>query len=151
LARGGVYEVGVAIAALDGYGAGLPDGGPGPGQSSVPGFEDTAGLKRAKTGRNLDLIEKGDAAVRAATEAIAGQIGVTAQRIAAAIGAQAEPMAQDQAFALETVEVSFGVTLTAGLQTIFTAMAESSAQVTITLSRQTGDDVAAGSSGAPGT
>jgi Trypsin-co-occurring domain 1 len=151
LARGGVYEVGVAIAALDGYGAGLPDGGPGPGQGSVPGFEDTAGLKRAKTGRNLDLIEKGDAAVRAATEAIAGQIGVTAQRIAAAIGAQAEPMAQDQVFALETVEVSFGVTLTAGLQTIFTAMAESSAQVTITLSRQTGDDVAAGSSGAPGT
>lgn len=38
-------------------------------------------------------------------------------------------------FGLDSVEVQYGVTLSAGLQTVFTAQAESSVQVTITLTR----------------
>ena len=37
---------------------------------------------------------------------------------------------------LESVEVSFGITLSAGVQALFTAQAESSAQVSITLVRR---------------
>jgi hypothetical protein len=39
------------------------------------------------------------------------------------------------ALGLDSVEVSFGITLAAGVQALFTTQAESSAMVTITLSR----------------
>jgi hypothetical protein len=81
------------------------------------------------------LVVKGDAAVKAATEALASQIGVTAQRIAQAIEAQMTA-APPGKLGVDAVEVSFGVTLAAGVQAVFTAQAESSAQVTVVLTRQ---------------
>jgi hypothetical protein len=41
--------------------------------------------------------------------------------------------------AVESIEVSFGVTLAAGVQAMFTAQAESSVQVTVTLSPRNKD------------
>ena len=82
-------------------------------------------------------MEKGEEVTRKATEALAGQIGATAKLIAEAIGRQeaAALPAAPSAFGLDSVEVQYGVTLSAGLQTVFTAQAESSVQVTITLTR----------------
>lgn len=73
--------------------------------------------------------------VRDATDALAAQIGATARRIADAIGQQDQEPAKPGTFGLDSVEVAFGVTLTGGVQTLFTLQAESSVQVTITLSR----------------
>jgi hypothetical protein len=78
---------------------------------------------------------KGGEAVRVATEAIAGQIGLAAERIAAAVEARAVAPEPGK-LSLDSVEVSFGITLTAGVQAMFTAQAESSAQVTIILARR---------------
>ncbi|HEY5988073.1 MAG TPA: hypothetical protein VIV12_17125, partial [Streptosporangiaceae bacterium] len=88
--------------------------------------------------RGSALIEKGGEAVRVATEAIAGQIGLTAQRISTAIEAQTNTTSDQAVLELDSIQVSFGITLSAGLQAMFTALMESSAQVTITLSRRPG-------------
>jgi hypothetical protein len=128
------YEVGVAIMPIapvngDGHEPSVTVG-------SVPGFDETMGKGQSQSERRSALIEKGEEAVCAATEAIAGQIGLTAQRITAAIEAQVNMTPDQGAFGLDAVQVSFGVTLSAGLQVMFTAQMESSAQVTITLCRQ---------------
>jgi Trypsin-co-occurring domain 1 len=83
-----------------------------------------------------DLVVMGDAAVKAATEAIANQIGITAQRIATSIDAQTLAKADPGKLGVDSVEVSFGVTLSGGVQALFTAQAESSAQVTVALTRR---------------
>jgi hypothetical protein len=82
------------------------------------------------------VVVKGDAAVKAATEAIASQIGVTAQRIATSIDAQTLAEVDAGKLGVDSVEVSFGVTLSGGVQALFTAQAESSAQVTVALTRR---------------
>lgn len=101
---------------------------------ALPGYDDAAGLKDLGRAAGDRIVIAGEEAVRAATEAIAGQIGLTAQRIAAAIEAQADPSPQPGSLGLESVAVSFGITLTGGVQALFTAQAESSVQVNITLS-----------------
>jgi hypothetical protein len=109
--------------------AGAPDGG-------IPGVDDASWSLRREPrppGSKPVLVQLGEDIVRDATDALAAQIGATARRIADAIGPQ-EP-AKPGAFGLDTVEVAFGVTLTGGVQTLFTLQAESSVQVTITLSR----------------
>jgi hypothetical protein len=111
-------------------------GGPGGG---VPGFEETRGSRKVSPGADSVLIKKGQAAVQAATDAIGAQIGATALRITEAVVAQGIPSPAQGDLGLESLEISFGVTLSAGLQTLFTAEAESSAQVTITLSRRVPD------------
>lgn len=104
--------------------------------SVIPGYDESWGrASGTHVGGRSVLIEKGEEAVRVATESIARQIGIAAQRIAATIEKQAWAPPQSGALGLQTVEVTFGVTLTAGIQTLFTAQAESSAQVTITLGR----------------
>jgi hypothetical protein len=85
------------------------------------------------------LLAKGDGAVKLATEAIARQIGLAAQRIAETIDAQAISSVSTGTLSLESVKVSFGVTLTAGVEALFTAKSESSAEVTITLTRRAGE------------
>lgn len=135
----GPFEIGVAVIRLG-------EMVPAPRSASSPGADSgIAGFDEAKGGlwhatqnvQNIPiLIEKGDDAVRAATEAIAGQIGLAAKRIARSIEEQmrsAPPPAG--ALDLDSVSVTFGITLAAGLQAVFTAQATSSAQVTITLSR----------------
>ena len=128
------FEVAVAFAADDGLGPGPGTGsGASPGQSGIPGVSDTVGIRH---GSRPILVEKGEEILRQVTEALAKQIGTTARLIGDAI-AQQEPAApQPGAYGLDSVQVAFGVTLSAGVQTVFTAQGQSSVQVTITLSRQ---------------
>lgn len=133
------YEVGVAVLPLRG-GAGARDNDrrvTDPGAGGIPGYDDIIGRKGFRwTGQLSPVIERGEAAVQAATEAIGSQIGAAAQRLAASIEIEAAKSQAAPTLRLESVAVSFGVTLISGVQAMFTAQAESSAQVTITLSRQ---------------
>lgn len=132
----GKYETAVAITSAVISQPGAPFRGD-EGDSAGPGFDQTSGF-RAHARQVADtVLVKGDAAVKLATESIARQIGVAAQRITAAIEAQSMP-AEGQAgsLSLESVEVSFGVTLMAGVEALFTAKEESSVHVTIILSRR---------------
>ena len=128
------YEVGVAIIPV----ASAHEDETSTAVYGIPGFDETLGWSRTESERRPVLVVKGEEAVRAATQVIANQIGLTAQRITAAIEAQIDGTADEGSLALTSVQVSFGVTLSTGLQAMFTAQAESSAQVTITLSRQPG-------------
>jgi len=139
LPHGTEYEVAVAISSLSGGGRESPPQRDGD-EDVTPGFDQTAGFwSQPRLARNF-LLEKGDEAVRTATESIARQIGLAAQRMAGAIDAQVSTAALSGSLSLESVEVSFGVTLAAGVQALFTATSESSAQVTIVLSRRPPDD-----------
>ena len=132
----GSFEVGVAIMAADEVWAGDSNGERG---GALPGYDEASGLKvhgRHAADRRPAVVVKGREAVRVATEAIAGQIGLAAERIASAIEAQVVADPQPGKLGLESVDVSFGITLTAGVQTLFTAQGESSALVTITLARR---------------
>ena len=134
----GVFEVGVALV--------VPREGPtGPGGrdsqdgGDLPGYDEASWLSKGRHATDR-VVEKGGEAVRAATEAVAGQIGLAAQRIATAIEAQAIAAPGPGKLGLESVEVSFGITLAAGVQALFTAQAESSAQVNIVLARRPAAD-----------
>jgi hypothetical protein len=106
---------------------------------AIEGFEETLGRARApRPEHKALLIEKGEEAVQAATEAIARQISLAAQRIASVIEPGLTPQATSGSMHLESVQVSFGISLTAGVQAMFTSQVESSAQVTIMLSRKAG-------------
>jgi hypothetical protein len=138
----GSFEVGVAVVAVEEgtVGTGGRDGERG---GTLPGYDDASGLKflgRRAADRPPALVVKGGEAVRVATEAIAGQIGLAAERIAAAIEAQTVAAPEPGELGLESVQVSFGITLAAGVQALFTAQAESSAQVSITLARRPATD-----------
>jgi Trypsin-co-occurring domain 1 len=128
------YEVAVAVVPIERT---TEVGGQETGE--IPGYDESWGRGLgAHAAGSAVLIEKGEDAVRAATEAIARQIGIAAQRIVETIEKESWSPSAPGALGLETVEVTFGVTLAAGIQTVFTAQAGSSAQVSITLSRQHG-------------
>lgn len=129
---GGGYEVAVAVMPVGDVG-GQPDASSERSGGSLPGHDDAIGRPWGQ--RRAALLEQGEQAVRVATEALARQIAVTAQLIGAVIEEQVVSSASET-FGLESVQVSFGVTLAAGVQALFTAQAESSAQVAITLSRR---------------
>lgn len=133
------YDVGVAVLPLRG-GAGERDNdrqAAEPEAGSIPGFDDIIGRKRFHLpDQAAPVILRGEAAVQAATEAIADQIAVTAKRLAASIEIEVAKSPAPSTLSLESVALSFGVTLTSGIQAMFTAQAGSSVQVTITLSRQ---------------
>jgi hypothetical protein len=138
----GHFEVAVAFAPVEEVQVVSPGGGAAPWEDEgIPGTKEAAGnlrfWQRQDGQQRPTLVEKGEEVTRKATEALAGQIGATARLIAEAIGRQetAAPSAEPSAFGLDSVEVQYGVTLSAGLQTVFTAQAESSVQVTITLTR----------------
>jgi len=136
------FEVAVAFASPDALQTVAADPAgetrAGAGGGGIPGVDDAAWSLRREprpAGSRPVLVEMGEGIVRDATDALAAQIGATARRIADSIGQQDEGPAKPGAFALDSVEVAFGVTLTGGVQTLFTLQAESSVQVTITLSR----------------
>jgi len=133
-----VFEVGVAIVPGDDdlLASSRSDRGR---DDALPGYDEAFGIKTAGRRVGDRVLLAGENAVRAATDAVASQIGQTAQRIAKAIEAQGE-VPGNGGLGLESVEVSFGITLSAGMQAMFTAQAESSLQVTITLSRHSAAD-----------
>jgi hypothetical protein len=138
------FDVGIAIhpsAAIAAESAVRSQAGGRSGESAgLAGYDEVIGLIRQRAGdRRLTLIEKGEDAVRAGTEAIAGQIGIAAQRIAAVLDQQDWTPATENGLGLESVQVAFGVTLSGGVQAVFTSAVESSAQVTITLTRRRAD------------
>lgn len=122
----GGFEVAVAIQAVPAAGTA---GGSG------PGYDEASGEREWLTRQGGVVLEKGQQAVREATEAMARQIDITARTIAAQIGAQSDDFAATGGFHVDAVEVSFGITLSGGVQALFTAQAESSAQVTISMTR----------------
>jgi hypothetical protein len=136
------FEVAVAFAASpDGLLAVPADSAEEAPAGGIPGVDDAAWSWRREPGQagpRPTLVRMGEAVVRDATDALAEQIGATARRIADAIGRQEQEQepAEPGTFDLDSVEVAFGVTLTGGVQTLFTLQAESSVQVTITLSRK---------------
>jgi hypothetical protein len=123
------FDVGVAVVPL------VDDAASGPrqGGSAIPGYDETSGRGRLFSAQRQFLVERGEESVRAATEAVATQIGIAADRIAATIGDNFGSSPAARSMAVESIEVSFGVTLAAGVQALFTAQAESSVQVTVTL------------------
>lgn len=127
------YEVAVAVMPVDTVDS-QRDTPPVRSGGRLPGHDDAIGRPQGQ--RRVVLLEQGEEAVRVATEALARQIAATAQRIAAVIEEQQVVSSEQETFGLESVQVSFGVTLTVGVQALFTAQAESSAQVAITLSRR---------------
>jgi hypothetical protein len=133
----GQYEVAVAIAPVAWVSPGPPFSAAGDADADAgPGFDETFGLRQHGRHTAQVVLAKGDAVVKLATESIARQIGVAAQRITSAIETQGLPVSTPGTLALDSVEVTFGVTLTAGVQALFTATEESSVQVTIVLSRR---------------
>jgi hypothetical protein len=128
---GNVFDVGIAVLPLQGSipaqrtNDASPDG-------QVPGFDEAIGRRHSAV-KPPFVIRVGAAAVEAATEAIAAQVGLASRRIAASLGDQLAAAPVPGPFDLDSVTVTFGITLTAGVQTLFTAQGESSAQVTVTL------------------
>jgi len=89
--------------------------------NGIPGYEEALGRGRLQAPERAPfLIEKGEEAVRAATAAIATEIGRATQRIAMAIGDEVALSSTAGPFDLESVSVSFGITLVAGVQAMFT-------------------------------
>ena len=126
---GSAYQVAVALQPLDQTGLSAAPG-------ALPGTENASGRihGRADTGA---VIKRGREAVDAVMDALAGEIARAAQSLADAIETDALSHPKPGEFGLDSVEVSFGVTLSAGIQALFTAQAQSSAQVTLSLKRQT--------------
>lgn len=136
-AVGGGFEVAVAFVPLAETREGRPAARQEPAEESLPGISDASGwrLFGQPQDQRTTVLQKGEDVLARATEALAGQIGLTAQRIADAIGRQEASPPAVGALELDTVQVSFGITLSAGVQTVFTAQSQSSVQVTISLSR----------------
>jgi len=122
------YEVAVALAPADRLAG--PVGGSDRylAEQTVAGFEDLTG-----TSRRLSLLEKGEEALCDASDALARRAAIVAARMADAVSTEIQSTNISADTALEAIEVSFGITLSAGLQTVFTTQAESSVQVTVTL------------------
>jgi hypothetical protein len=121
------FEVAIVVASTE------PDI---PKESGIPGYDESWGrTRRQQIGDGSVIIKKGEEALRIATEAIANQIAITARRIGDAIERESLSSSQPGHMTMQAVEVSFGVTLTAGVQAYFTAQGSSSVQVTITLGR----------------
>jgi hypothetical protein len=96
-------------------------------------FDNTRGGPDRLERRTQAIVQKGEQVVAAATDAVAAQIGATVARIAKAVEHQTALSLNSETSNVESVEVSFGITLTTGLTTVFTAQGESSVQVTVTL------------------
>ena len=129
----GGYEVAVTIMPIAGVNIGASKS-PARSSGGLPGHDDAIGRPWGQ--RRGELLERGEQAVGAATDALARQIATTARRIGKVIEEEQVVSSRPETFGLESVQVSFGVTLSTGIQALFTAQAESSAQVTITLSQR---------------
>ncbi|MCK9877273.1 hypothetical protein MXD59_16075 [Frankia sp. Ag45/Mut15] len=124
-------EVGVALVPA----AAVPvaPGRPVPGGSP---FEDASGSHRRR-GR---VVQRGEDAVRAAVTAVTAQISLVAAEVSRQLdGAGLVEPAPGQ-LGVETVEVTFGVTLTAGagkaIEAVLSVEGEAAVEVTVSLARR---------------
>jgi hypothetical protein len=129
------YDVAVAVMPVGGEESG-GQMSPQESSGSLPGYDDALGRPWGRA--RPTVLHRGEEAVETATEALAKQIAATARRMAAILEEQQLVTPSRETLGLESVQITFGVTFSAGVQTLFTAQAGSSAQVAITLSRHNG-------------
>jgi hypothetical protein len=145
------FEVGVIVRrSAEGSGGAGPDGEVAQDREGRDGREDREGrdpYDEAIGGRWLGagrdkLVGLGEDAVRLASTAVAAQVATVAEQVAARLERSAISQAYPGQLALDTVELTFGVTLTAGtgsaINAFVTAEGESSFEVTISLTRRPG-------------
>jgi hypothetical protein len=108
---------------------------------SEPGsFAEASGRwgRRVAIGQS-QVRELGEAALRATADAIGAQVGTVAERIAASLEQRSITHASAGQIGLESVELTFGLVLTAGagkvVEAFLTAESETSAEVRIVMSR----------------
>ena len=111
------YDVGVAILPLrDGTvdrRADRPVAESPSGQ--IPGYDEVLGRKEFRSAdRRSLLIERGEDAVRVATEGIAAQIALAAQRMAEAIDTRVAESSNPATLSLRSVGISFRITIDFG-------------------------------------
>jgi|SRR3954452_1841104 hypothetical protein len=116
----------------------LDDGG-SDGESGLgPGFEDASGVRERLSHGARTVVVAGEQTVLAATKAIGTEIARTADVIADQITNALDARVTQPvpgALGLDSVEVTFGITLSAGVQTVFSTKGESSTVVKIVLKR----------------
>lgn len=110
---------------------------------SYDGYDEAVGgLRRRMAATGGNLAELGEGAVRAVARAVGSQVGIVAEQVAASLEQRDIAQAGPGKLGLDTVELTFGVTLTAGVgsavNAFVTAEGETSFQVTISLSRRPG-------------
>lgn len=139
------YQVGVLLRreVVGDRPAGLP-GEAGPDRAGgLDGYDEAVGGWRRRVAvAGEGLAELGEGAVRAVARAVAAQVGLVAEQVAASLEERDIAHAGPGRLGLDTVELTFGVTLTAGVgsavNAFVTAEGETSFQVTISLSRRPG-------------
>ncbi|WP_239339529.1 CU044_2847 family protein [Frankia sp. CiP3] len=101
-----------------------------------PGLEDASGAHR----RRGPVVRRGEEAVRAAVAAVTGQISLVAAEVSRQLdGAGLVEPAPGQ-LSVDSVEVKFGVTLTAGsgkaIEAVLSVEGEAAVEVTVALARR---------------
>jgi hypothetical protein len=97
-------------------------------------YEPASNAGQAKPTRHL---ERGSRALEI-MDSLGEYIGDVSQRLAAAVDGASSGVDAAGGLRVESLDITFGVTLGAGIAALFTIQNESSAQVTVTLSRQQG-------------
>jgi hypothetical protein len=138
------YQVGVLLRrdVVGDRPAGLPGEAEPDRASGLDGYDEAMGLPRRVVATGEKLAELGEGAVRAVARAVAAQVGLVAEQVAASLEQQDIAGAGPGRLGLDTVELTFGVTLTAGagsaVNAFVTAEGETSFEVKISLSRRPG-------------
>ncbi|WP_250285323.1 MULTISPECIES: hypothetical protein [unclassified Frankia] len=140
------YDVAVALRGPELTGDARRDAGQG-GESWL---EETAGRAgQHRRDRRAAVVQRGEQAVRAAVRALSSQIGVVAGDVARGLDGQGLVEAAPGQLGVDAVEVSFGVTLTAGsgqaIEAVLSLEGEAAVQVTVSLTRRSGDSAAGAS------
>lgn len=118
----GLFEVGVYVHPAAG----------GDETDAVPGYDNASGRWGERGQR---AVVRGREAVRAAVDAVGSGVGQAAEQLVDAVARQLPPDVPGE-LGVDTIQVSFGVTLAGGVQALFTAQSQSSATVTVTMSRR---------------
>jgi len=137
------FEIGIMLRPAERPGGLEPGAEPPEDGEARDGYDEAVGGpgRWLGAGRNK-VVELGEDAVRLASSAVAAQVATVAEQVAARL--EPSPISQGGPgqLALDTVELTFGVTLTAGtgsaINAFVTAEGESSFEVTISLTRRPG-------------
>ena len=136
------FEVGIILRPDTKQPDGLESGAQPPEDRQSPdGYDEATGGTGRWWGAGRDkLVGLGEDAVRLASTAVAAQVATVAEQVATRLERSAIARGDPGQLALDTVELTFGVTLTAGtgsaINAFVTAEGQSSFQVTISLTRR---------------